>query len=186
MSLTAERLRQLLDYDPESGAFTWRERPRSDFATENSWAVWNSKHAGTIAGGRRPNGYWYIRVAGKMRKASRLAWAYVNGAWPDRIDHISGDSTDDRIANLRDVSQAQNSRNRAIGATNTSGVLGVYSGVNGTWHAQLDIDKRRVYLGTFPSIAAAAAERRAAERQYGFHPNHGRPGAARRKLTPED
>jgi hypothetical protein len=164
------------EYDAERGLLIWKRRLRSDFATNNAWAVWNTKHGGTEAGGIGAKGYRAIRFKGKMRKASRLIWTLANGAPPDRVDHINGNRSDDRIENLRDVSQAENSRNRARQMNNTSGASGVYAAPNGRWMAQINDNGRRRYLGTYARKEDAVAVRLAAAAKAGFHPNHDRTG----------
>jgi hypothetical protein len=160
-------------YDAERGRLVWRARPRSDFATTNAWSVWNTKHAGTDAGWIETKGYRVIRFAGKCRKASRLIWKLHYGTDPDRIDHINGRTYDDRIANLRDVSQAVNSQNKARQRNNRSGVSGVFM-QRGRWVAQIQASGLKRYLGSFPTVNEAKAARKAAEAAYGFHCNHGR------------
>jgi hypothetical protein len=85
--LTAERLRELLNYDPDTGVFTWRVRPV------------HSHRVGDIAGSvRTTRGYRLIGVAGRVYKAHRLAWLYMMGEWPkDQIDHINRDPSDNRF-----------------------------------------------------------------------------------------
>lgn len=164
------------EYDAARGLLIWKSRPRAEFATGNAWAVWNTKHSGTVAGWISVKGYRTIRFAGKCRKASRLIWVLLNGVEPDRVDHIDGDTTNDRAGNLRDVSQGENSRNRARGRNNHSGASGVYI-EKGSWRAQINARGVRHYLGTFPTREAAIEARQAAERAHGFHPNHGRDAA---------
>lgn len=163
-------------YRSEDGraVLIWNPRPRSDFAGQNAWAVWNSRYAGNVAGWLATNGYRYVRFAGKCRKVSRLVWLLRFGTMPNRIDHISGDTKDDRIENLRDVSPAVNSQNRARQRNNTSGVGGVYLGANGRWVAQLNVDGKRRYLGSFIDKADAVLARRLAAAKAGFHRNHDR------------
>ena len=99
--LTAEMLRSLLSYDPETGEFRWRiSRGRVS--------------VGDIAGSH-PNRVGYLRIMlGDVEyRAHRLAWLYIYGKWPELvIDHIDRNKTNNRIANLRDVSHAENMRNR--------------------------------------------------------------------------
>lgn len=99
--LTAERLRQVLAYDPQTGAFTWR-------VTQS-----NRAKAGKTAGSlHRQDGYIYIRVDGVLRKAHRLAWLHVHGAWPAAgLDHVNGQRAQNAISNLREACQAENMQN---------------------------------------------------------------------------
>jgi hypothetical protein len=105
-----------------------------------------------------------------------VAFAIYYGRWPDgQLDHINGDRRDNRIANLREVSNAENSRNAGRRRDNTSGVVGVSSTSSrlNPWRAYIKIGDRVRHLGRFPSIKTAADARRAAERQHGYHENHG-------------
>jgi hypothetical protein len=175
--LPQQRLWELFIYQPDTGSLIWRARPREEFKTANSHAVWNSKYADRAAGWVAVNGYRYVNCEGRTRKVSRLVWTYHKGTTPDRIDHEDGDIANDRIGNLRDVSQGENSKNRARGKNNRSGVLGVYP-QGAKWAAQINIDGHKKYLGTYPSVGEARAARKAAEAAYGYHCNHGREAAA--------
>jgi hypothetical protein len=168
-SPTAVYIQERLDYDPETGVFLWRycdDMPRR----------WNTRYAGTVAGVDVGNGYRRIGIGGKMHGAHRLAWLIVTGEWPDaEIDHINGDRSDNRIANLREVSCTENGRNKAMPKNNTSGVIGVgWDSGAGKWRAAIGVAGRNIFLGLFTDIASAIAARKAAEIAYGFHPNHGR------------
>lgn len=95
-------LKTLMNYDPLTGIFTWKVRRRRI-------------RVGEIVGGLMSNGYRQIVIDGKHYLASRLAWFYVYGRWPEKqIDHINGIKDDNRIANLRDISNRTNGLNRDI------------------------------------------------------------------------
>ena len=111
--LTVERLRQLLDYNPGTGAFIW--------VCPTSHRVF----VGSLAGTPHNKGYRKICVDGVRYFAHRLAWLYMTGEMPkEQIDHINRDTTDDRFINLRQASSSQNQRNREKQANNTSGFKG--------------------------------------------------------------
>lgn len=114
--LTVARLREILNYDPETGVFT-RRTGGQGFRCE----------AGRVAGSPHSAGYINISVLGKRRLAHRLAWFYVHGQWPvGDIDHIDGDRSNNRIANLRSVNRSGNLQNqRAAKPHNKTGFLGV-------------------------------------------------------------
>ena len=162
--LTQERLREVLDYNPNTGVFIWK------VATANAIKV------GSVAGATEGSGYTQIQIDTCLYHAKRLAWLYVFGRWPnDQIDHINGDRQDDRIANLRDVSVAENNMNQRIPSNNTSGVMGVsWRECRKKWHAQIGHKKKKIFLGYYKTLSEAISARKAAERQYGFHMNHGR------------
>lgn len=139
-TLNAEELRQLLDYDPTTGVFTWR------------FASAANVKPGSVAGCVMSSGYRAIRIQGVGHKAHRLAWLYMNGAWPHGvIDHINKDKADNRIANLRDVSMDMNRHNqRECGRKSRHGLLGVsYFKHNGKFRAGIQFEGRKIYLGSF-------------------------------------
>ena len=113
--LTAERLREVLDYGPDTGVFTWKIRTNSRVKV------------GDVAGALRPDGYIQISIDGRLHRAHRLAWLYVTGeSPPDQIDHINGVRDDNRIANLRLATSAENKQNlRRAKSRNKTGFLGV-------------------------------------------------------------
>ncbi len=92
--LTVEKVRALLDYDPETGVFTWRVKRRGVRLGERAGTV------KSVGEGRVP--HCYIRIDQVDYAAQRLAWLHVHGDWPaTRIVFDNGDPTDCRIANLR-------------------------------------------------------------------------------------
>ena len=145
MTLTQDRLKQVLDYSPETGLFCWRVN-RSRLAK-----------AGTVAGTPDKDGYVHICIDQKLYKAHRLAWFYVHGEWPaDQIDHINLVKNDNRIANLRECDKSQNMANtKARGAL---GVKGVYFDKRRkNYCAQIIKDGAHKHLGSFNSIEQASA-----------------------------
>jgi hypothetical protein len=106
----ADYVRGRLDYDPETGKFTWKARVVRSADDKR----WNARYAGEVAGSIKNNGYRRIGIDGKYYGAARLAWLIVHGEWPqNEIDHINRIRTDDRIVNLRDVTPTENNNNRS-------------------------------------------------------------------------
>jgi len=103
--LTAERLREVLHYDPETGAWTWLVAPRK-----------GRSYVGQRAGALKDDGYRIIGIDGVRYRSNRLAWLYMTGAWPEAdVDHRDRASRgDDRWTNLRAATRSQNQGN-AIG-----------------------------------------------------------------------
>ena len=168
----AHILRNLLDYDSETGLLVWRSRQfNSDYETRR----WNTRYAGKQAGTIGGEGYLNVGVGGTVFPAHRLIWAIVHGAPPrGEIDHINHDRADNRIVNLRDVSKAENLVNQSLRRNNKSGVTGVdWDKREGKWRAQFSVNGRRVRLGAYADKADAIAARKAAEVRHGYHPNHG-------------
>lgn len=147
--LTAQRLRELLHYDPETGVFTRRVRTA------------NAIRAGDVTGCRNTIGYLVISVLNRRYLAHRLAWLYAHGEWPVAdIDHINGVRQDNRIANLRDVSRSANIQNQRRPQTHgTSGFLGVtWSKQIKRWVAAITVPtNRRKHIGCFATAEEASA-----------------------------
>ena len=175
-STDIKHLRTLLSYDQETGLFTWRHRPVEMFKLERIFKWWNRVYEGQVAGGIDQQGYRKVNIEGKYVALHRLAWAFAHGSWPvGEIDHINGDKSDNRIANLRDVTRHQNSRNMPMQSNNTSGVTGV-SMVRKSkkWRADIYDRGKQLHLGVFHTKAEAIAARKSAERKLGYSPSHGR------------
>lgn len=159
----------LLDYDPETGVFTWKARNvrPSHVRTDKGW---NSRRAGTVAGTLKDNGYLRIRVGGTHVYAHRLALFFINGRWPpEDVDHANGLRTDNRAANLREATRSQNCANARKPKNNKSGFKGVCKAANGKWVAQIGGNSQVKFLGHFDtpeeahSVYAAALQARFGE-----------------------
>lgn len=145
MTLTAERARELLDYDPETGVFVYRA-PRRGIKV------------GDIAGCPNKAGYLRIFVDGVSYYAHRLAWLHVHGEWPPGdLDHEDTIKDHNWIGNLRPASQSQNNANKPRPANNTSGFKGV-SRQHGKWRARVGKSSQSIHLGLHatPELARAA------------------------------
>lgn len=158
--LTQSRLKELLDYDPETGVFT-RRTMRGGYP------------AGTRAGTRHNAGYWQIVVDRKFHLGHRLAFLWMTGAWPEHeVDHINGDRSDDRWVNLREQTHQQNIHNMgALPRHNTSGFLGVdWVKKVGAWRANITVNRKLKFLGHFPTPELAHAAYLKAKDE--LHPTH--------------
>lgn len=136
--LTAQRLRDVLLYDPETGVFRWALSRGSRAA------------AGAVAGWLDDKGYVRIQVDGHTCFAHRLAWLHCYGEWPDaHIDHRDGDPSNNRIDNLRAATRSQNMTNqRRAQANNKLGLLGVIRDKR-KFRAQIRVNGRLRSLGSF-------------------------------------
>lgn len=169
-------LRSLVEYDPETGGFTWLRRRESGFASPGSARSWNRKFAGKPAFTMtNAQGYLVGRIHGQRITAHRSAWLISHGTQTlECLDHINGDRADNRLANLREVSKAENARNAKRRVDNTSGIAGVhFHRGSGKWRAQLSTGGRLIHLGLFAHKDEAAAARKAALSRYGFSAGHG-------------
>lgn len=145
--LTQERLKELLDYDPETGVFVRKKNVRGGFSI------------GDIAGTINDNGYRIINIDGKRYRAHRLAWLYVYGVHPSAyLDHINRDRSDNRINNLREVNKQQNSWNHGGNIANTSGFTGVsWHKKSNKWRAAIRVNYVQRALGYFDTKEEAHA-----------------------------
>ena len=138
-----DRLRELLKYSPDNGSIVWAK-------TSSNRAVAGSP-AGCLSGNRR-----VLRVDGVLLKAHRVAWALNFGEWPNKlIDHINGDPTDNRLCNLRACSHGENMQNmRKARSDSQSKMIGAQKDRN-RWVANIRIDGRKSYLGSFGTAKEA-------------------------------
>ena len=158
--LTAERLRECLNYDPATGIFTRKVR------TAQCHQVGDRADFLVTAGHLK--GYHRIALLAHRYLAHRLAWLYMHGKWPDQeIDHIDGDRSNNRIANLRDVSRQINGENhRKPTRRNTSGFLGVVlHKASGKWVARVTVRHKSIYVGIYDDPESANAAYLDAERK---------------------
>src|SRR5258708_6676719 len=154
VELTQERLKELLTYSPDTGLFYWAVKPNRDVA------------AGARTGSKSADGALLIRIEGKLYRAHRLAWLYVHGEWPKVIDHINGEPSDNRLANLRDCSQKQNTWNMRAHRDNSSGVKGAsFCQRRQLWFARICRDGRSHHLGYFSTVERASDAYDAAARR---------------------
>lgn len=155
-----EEAMSLLSYEPETGLFRWKV---------DRLSYGGKAKAGVIAG--TPHlGYINIGVLGRMWAAHRLAWLFMTGDVPPKgmeLDHINGDRADNRWANLRCVTKAQNMWNARRPKTNVSGVKGVsWVADRGQWLARITHHGRKIHLGQFDDKERAIAARKEGERRY--------------------
>lgn len=144
--LTQERVMHLLNYDPYTGVFTRRVRAA------------NCVKVGDVAGSLDSYGYRQIKLDNRTYKAHRLAWLYVYGAWPNgQIDHINGDKLDNSLANLREVTHAENQQNSVVAQKNSSsGLRGIsWDARVQKWKARITANGKLYFLGYFNSPSEA-------------------------------
>jgi hypothetical protein len=144
--INAERLREIVDYNPETGEFTWKFCHR------------RRKNKDGKVGHLSEAGYIQMYVDGVNTRAHRLAWLHFHGCHPSGyIDHINGDKADNRIANLRDVAPAVNSQNRTDNPLrNKNGEVGL-TAYQGGYRVHIDAHSKRHYLGAYETRAEAKA-----------------------------
>jgi hypothetical protein len=163
-TITAAELKSELLYNADNGTFTWLKH--------------KSIHAkqGAIAGRPNHSGYILIIINGTSYRAHRLAWLYVHGVWPTNyLDHINGDRADNRIANLRECTIAENAQNsKKAHKDSRTGLLGIRKSKN-KWQARICVAGKQFNLGLHETPEAAHAAYIAAKTD--MHPffsaNHG-------------
>ncbi len=146
--LTQSRLKELVNYNPQTGVFTWRISRRITSCKIN---------VGDVAGFLTPDGYVYFSVDGRRYAAHRLAWLYMTGSWPSKlIDHEDLDRSNNIFLNLREATRSQNGQNRRMQSNNTSGYKGVYPSGKKFLGRIKNNSGKTVYLGTFKTAEEAS------------------------------
>lgn len=161
--ISVEEIRERINYNPETGEMTWKKRLSARIKAGDPCGVVS-----------RSTGYRVVRMRHANMPAHRIAWVHFHGEFPPVgtvIDHINRDRTDNRIANLRLATTAQNLTNSRRRKDNKSGVKGVWRNRN-KWTTQISIDGKRHHVGNFDSKEEAAkAYAEAAKRHYGEFAN---------------
>jgi hypothetical protein len=156
------KLKEILNYNPASGLFTWMV----DFKNH----VKKGRIAGSISKHANKN-YICIHYNKYSHPAHILAWIFMTGKTPNNyIDHINGVGTDNRWCNLRDVSQSENMKNRAMAPiTSLSGITGVrHTRRSKKWVAKIYPNNQYIYIGSFSTKKAAVEARWLAEIKYNY------------------
>lgn len=154
--LTQERLKELLEYTPETGLFTWVASPNRSIVK------------GTVAG-TSSRGYIRVKLDGKQYAAHRLAFLWMEGVLPAKeIDHKNGVRDDNRWDNLRQVSSSTNNRNRHRARSDSAiGIMGVrFDRRYGTYSSRITVDDKQIHLGTFLTSEEASQAYREAKKIY--------------------
>ncbi len=158
--LSQKRLKEVVDYDPETGIFRWKDHLNGD----------RRVRVGCVAGSRGPKGHLIIRIDGSHYRASRLAFLYMTGSFPPhQVDHRDTNTANNKWSNLRSATNTQNCRNKPLSSRNKSGFKGVsFHKASGKYQASIRHKHRKIYLGVFPTPAEAHdAYRVAATRFFG-------------------
>jgi len=193
-----ETAKMFFEYDKEEGGVLWKKRtpdmyqvsynPVRDCTQFNN--RWADKQVGCAFRRQKKKTPTYepkwkavsfrfcdprTGISGSKTYIHRLVWLMEHGYWPKQpIDHINGDPLDNRVENLRMVDYKANNQNLAVYRNNTSGYMGVERLPNGKYRARITVDGKRIHLGMYFTKEAAAEARQLAEKQYGFHPDHGK------------
>lgn len=183
-----EVLRQLLRYEPETGKLFWLPRTAVQMSTMDSrgkeWAAnqWNSLYSGREAfTATDPRGYKHGKILGTKYQAHRVIWKFAYGVDPDTVDHRDGDQGNNRLVNLRDCSNAENSRNyvKPTGSSRYRGVCWVKR--DSAWASRISDGRGgKRSLGNYTDeVEAAKAYDRAARELHGEFATLNFPGEVR-------
>jgi hypothetical protein len=162
----------------KSGVLVWNKRPSHHFKSESISRAFNSQFSGEIAGTERKKGskrYSYVAIGDKTYSTHSLVWFIYNGRFPENcIDHINGNSLDNRIENLRDVTKAENNRNIKRSAFNKSGCTGVsWRKDSGKWVVRIGVRGSHKNFGSFDDLELAELIANEVHSYLGYHQNHG-------------
>lgn len=157
---TQQDLLKVFEYNENTGELT------------HKWDTHHS-HKGDVVGFMYKHGYRGVCIGRKQYLLHRVIWFMQTGKWPEQIDHIDHDKSNNRWNNLREVTNRDNALNCSKASNNTSGVQGIRILPSGKFCAYIMVHRKQISLGSYEKLEDAIAARKAAELQHGFHVNHG-------------
>lgn len=175
--MNVDYLHECFNYCHDTGNLYWKVRPLHHFKEARTQKTFNTRFSGKEAGNAHSKGYLEIRICDTKTLIHRvIGFMFLGMSDDEQIDHINGIKTDNRLSNLRVVTNRINHKNMPMQKNNVSGITGVYYRESDKiFIAQIKLEKV-TYLGCFKNIFDAACARKSAENRYGFHENHGRRG----------
>ncbi|RWB95595.1 MAG: HNH endonuclease [Mesorhizobium sp.] len=155
-SLTQDRLKAILHYNPDTGIWTW-------LVDQKNGAI----KVGTVAGSFTDKGYHTIKIDGFLYKSHRLAFLYMLGRWPsDQVDHDDTYKSHNCWDNLREATNQLNGMNREANRNNKLGIKGIRVTRTGKFQTRIRINNVLKDLGTHPTLQDAVEARRIAETEF--------------------
>lgn len=166
--ITQKELKELANYDPETGIFTRLTRPCNSVKIGDEIGYLKRCKSGLT--------YLSMEYKGKQYLVHRLVFLDMTGSFPDGdVDHIDGNGLNNRWNNLRIVNAIENGKNRRLNDNNVSGYQGVsFYNLTNKWRAAISIDGKKKHLGYFDTFEEAKERRVKAEKEFNYHENHGR------------
>lgn len=151
--ITQALVKELFEY--KDGELFWKEGGRPKV------------RQGDRAGFVTTRGYRKVSINSKRYYIHRLVFLMFHGYFPKFVDHINGNSGDNRIENLREATNAQNMHNAKLSKTNTSGVKGVSWHKDAKkWRVRLSLNGKRINLGLYNTLEQAATVSKTARQNY--------------------
>ena len=157
---TQEQLKKVFNYCEVTGTVTLKNTSLSGIKDE-------------LVGHTHSSGYLSVSIGRKDYLLHRVIWMLQTGFWPDQIDHINHDRKDNRWKNLREVTNLENQLNKGRNKNNSSKATGVRQLPGGNFWAYIMVNRKQIGLGSHKTFEEACEARKAANKLYGFHDNHG-------------
>lgn len=162
--LTPQLIKQVLNYDASTGHLIWTSGLHSKRMLPGS-------RAGSLV---KKSGYRQISFLGNTYPEHRFIWFMQTGEWPEQVDHIDQDRSNNKWSNLRAVTKAENARNRSRNPHSKVGEVGIWYNMSTfKYVAEITFDGKKVFQKSYDNIEDAVRERKAKALELGFHDNHG-------------
>ena len=165
LPFSSEELNKLFDYNPTTGELFWCSRPLSDFISRPVCKRWNTIYAGKRAGSVRKDGYRRVVIGNKEYNEHRIIWKLAHGEDTGGLplDHINRNRNDNRLTNLRKVTNKQNQRNKGVSINNSTGVTGISFHRRGYYACIRCWTGKSKNLGVYKDFFEAVCARKSAE-----------------------
>lgn len=163
MRPTLDYLKTRVRVDVDTGRVFWID------ATKHH-ANLVGKEAGSIRrSSHNDKSYWCVKVDSVGIKRSHLVFLFATGNWPMlQIDHVNGDSLDDRKSNLREATATQNAWNHKHRSKKSTTPMGVRMIASGRFQARIAVEKKQIVIGTFDTPDQAEQAYQQKRKEY-FH-----------------
>lgn len=174
--ITREWLLDNFTYNPDTGHINHKPKDPNSYgrmAKSRAMKRLRADRAEVFRERKKGCSYYAIVKGSKAIYAHRAAYWMYHGELPKIIDHINGNTFDNRICNLRASNYLQNNRNCSIQKNNKTGIVGVRM-VRGKYYAAIGHEGKNIHLGVFDNIEDASNARAKAEIKYGYEMNHGK------------